>query len=170
MLCDECKQNQATVKVIVVIDGTRIERHLCATCMAQQKIQLQAQAEGLRGMLSAIWRDTGKTSAKRLDLTCSRCGTTYDAFAKTTRLGCAQCYQDFQKQLHPLFLQLHGRARHVGRIPQRVDPAIKTRSHTERLQREMAIAVACEDFEQAAVLRDELRALTAAAKGGAVSV
>ena len=30
MICDVCKKNEATVKLIEIIDGNKAERHLCA--------------------------------------------------------------------------------------------------------------------------------------------
>lgn len=55
--------------------------------------------------------------------------------------------------------QLHGRTQHAGRQPLNTVSAQQTRTRREQLTRLMAQAVAAEDFETAAQLRDQLRAL-----------
>ncbi|MCL1964717.1 MAG: UvrB/UvrC motif-containing protein [Firmicutes bacterium] len=168
MLCDECNKNQATVKLIAIIEGNRTERNLCTACMAKQKGKMRAI--GIQGMLSAIWNAANKAAMRHPGLACSRCGMEYDIFLRTGRLGCSQCYQDFRAELRPLLIRLHGHSQHAGHVPERIDEASKANSRVDRLRREMEIAVACEDFEQAALLRDELRALTMASKGGGADV
>lgn len=163
MLCDDCGKNQATVRLVAVIDGNKTERHLCPACM--QKHKLQMRAEGVQSMLSAIWSGVNRTIVKHPGLACPCCGLAYDEFVKTSRLGCAQCYEAFRAQLRPMLVRLHGRGQHAGRVPERADDSHKAGSRMEQLRREMDVAIACEDFEQAAVLRDELRALAAAWKG-----
>lgn len=36
MLCDNCKQNEATVHMTRVVNGKKTERHLCNVCAAKQ--------------------------------------------------------------------------------------------------------------------------------------
>ncbi len=167
MLCDDCKKNPATVRLIAIVDGNKTERNLCASCVARQKLQLRS--DGVQSMLSAIISGAGKTTIKHPGLRCSACGMEYDDFLKTSRLGCAQCYQDFRAQLRPLLIRLHGRAQHAGRVPERVEDSLKALSRMEHLRREMDLAVACEDFEQAAALRDEMRMLAATCQGGKIN-
>lgn len=160
MICDACKKNEATVKLVAIIDGTKTERHLCAECMEKQKSRVRA--EGMQSMLSAIIAGARRTGMVHSGLRCSNCGLSFDEFRKTSRLGCAQCYTDFRTQLHPLLTRLHGRVQHAGRIPERVDVKLKMDGRLEQLRRELEIAIACEEFEQAAQLRDEMRTLAAA--------
>ncbi len=164
MLCDECKRNQATVHLVAIIDGSKTERNLCGQCMSRQKLQMRA--EGVQSMLSAIWNGVHRTNPKFPGLTCPSCGMAYDEFSKTSRLGCAHCYSEFHSQLKPLLLRLHGRAQHIGRVPESAGAGVRVKTRVEQLRREMDLAVACEDFEQAAVIRDELRGLTLAQSDG----
>ena len=165
MICEVCKKNEATVKLIGIIDGNKTEGHLCAECVEKHKQQMRA--EGMQSMLSAIISSARKSARQYEGLRCSNCGLSYDEFRKTSRLGCAHCYEDFRVQLKPLLTRLHGRTRHEGRIPERVGEELKRNSRLEKIRREMEVAVACEDFEQAAALRDELKSLTALEGSGA---
>lgn len=167
MICDACGKNEATVKLIAIIDGVKTERHLCNECVEKQKQQVRAQ--GMQSMLSAIISSARRPAVQNVGHRCSQCGLSYDEFKRTSRLGCAQCYKDFRPQLKPLLQHLHGGTHHVGRMPERVDEALKSKSRLDQLRRDMDIAVACEDFEQAAVLRDELRAMTTTKEGSGTS-
>lgn len=159
MMCDACKKNEATVNLIVITGDEKTERHLCAECLEKQK--KQARVIGMQSMLSAIISSARRSEGQHSSLRCSACGTTFEEFRRTSRLGCAHCYEEFRVQLKPLLLKLHGRAKHEGRIPERVDAQLKAQSRLEKLRRDMEIAVASENFEEAAVLRDALRQLTA---------
>lgn len=163
MICDACNKNEATVRLVAIVDGVKTERHLCTECVEKQKQQMRA--DGMQSMLSAII-SRARRGIDHSSLRCPSCGTTYETFRKKSRLGCAQCYRTFRIQLKPLLVRLHGRSEHEGRMPERVEEPLKIKNRLERLQREMQVAVACEDFEQAAHLRDELRAITASAPGG----
>lgn len=166
MMCEACNSREATVKLIAIINGVKTERHLCSGCMEKQKQQVRA--EGMQSMLSAIISSARKAEGKNPELRCSSCGLSYDEFRRTSHLGCANCYNDFRPQLKALLTRLHGRTQHEGRIPELVDESLKAESRLDQLRREMEIAVACEEFEQAAELRDELRAMTASPEGGGV--
>ncbi len=167
MLCDDCKKNQAVVRLVSIVDGRKSERNLCPQCMARQKLQMQAKGrDGVQSMLSAIWSGVHRAGQQHPGLVCSRCGMAYDEFVKSSRLGCAQCYKDFRTQMKPLLTRLHGHTQHIGHVPEHADEAVTGRTRIEQLRREMDIAIACEDFEVAAILRDELRELTALVRAG----
>ncbi len=162
MLCEECKIREATVSVVVRAGNESTTRHLCAECVAKMNAQIASGRimDLLSGILSAI---SGPEDAQppRDDVTCPCCGTTLHQFLKSGKLGCAGCYDAFREQLQPMLLRIHGRAQHAGRRPARSEAQEQTRSRREELSRLMAQAVAVEDFETAAQLRDQLRALTA---------
>lgn len=131
---------------------------------------------------------------------CPTCGTTYAQFRHDGLLGCADCYATFEVQLGPLLERAHeGGTHHVGKIPRRVSapplglpqgrmarpvaepvPAASAREEAEKerkrraevLRRRLAEAVAAEQYETAAKLRDELRQLgepTGAAQAAAAA-
>jgi protein arginine kinase activator len=98
-------------------------------------------------------------------LECSRCGLNYEDFLAIGRFGCGQCYESFHQNLDELMVQLHGANRHVGRAPADLThlmpnakrPAASTR---ERLDGQLREAIEQEDYERAAKLRDEIKALS----------
>jgi len=114
---------------------------------------------------------------------CPTCGTTYAQFRHDGLLGCADCYTTFEAQLGPLLERAHeGGTHHVGKVPRRLaapglphgrmsrpaeESPVAAREEAERerqrraemLRRKLAEAVAAEQYETAAKLRDELRQL-----------
>lgn len=160
MLCEECKVNEATYTLSVMMGDEVTTRHLCGDCMARMNMTLSTG--NIKNLLSSILSAiTGNdtSAAPQQEVVCPRCHTTLSQFTKTGHLGCPGCYEAFREQLQPMLLQIHGRVQHAGRQPLCTEDAQRTRSRQEQLTRLMEQAVALEDFETAAQLRDQLRAL-----------
>ena len=155
MLCEECGKNQAEVMMTTVINGQSTTRHLCRQCLKKY------QAGDLQAVLAAVLSSmTAITHAA--DAVCPRCGQTYAEFQKTGMLGCAECYQAFRKELTPLITRVQGRSQHAGRRPPVSEEEQARQTLMEEIRALMEAAVAEENFEEAARLRDELRAMAPA--------
>lgn len=162
MLCEECKVNEASYTVSVQVDGDVTTRHLCAECM--DKMNTSIASGNIKSLLSSILSAiTGKDTPDepKEEILCPRCHTSLSRFTQTGRLGCPGCYQAFREQLQPMLQQIHGRVQHAGRQPLHTEAAQRSRSRQESLTRQMEKAVAVEDFETAAQIRDQLKALAA---------
>ena len=175
MICEECNNREARFAVTMNVNGESVVRHLCPECMRAMNANMRGGniAGVLSAILSAITAGEGmrrpesrvREPAEQLpDITCQRCGTTYVQFRKSGRLGCPGCYEAFREQLRSMLQQVSGGAQHAGRRPLETPEAQRTRSRQEELTRLMQQAVALEDFETAALLRDQIHAL--AAEGG----
>lgn len=154
MLCDECGVNQANISVTTIINGKKTHRNLCSACMkkTQQAFTQEMSLAGLLGSVSDYADQSGDVRR------CSRCGMDYRTFRKTGLLGCAQCYEDFAPQLEPMLKRIHGTAKHAGKVPTQ-DPEQAAMSQLEELKKQLNEAIAAENYEQAAVLRDQIRSM-----------
>ena len=161
MLCEECGVNEASYTISVMVGDEVTQRHLCTECMA--KMNMSIASGNIRGLLSTILSAiTGNEQAAeppKAEVVCPRCRTTWSQFTKSGHLGCPGCYESFREQLQPMLLQVHGRVQHAGRRPLNTEKAQRVRSLQEDLAYQMEQAVALEDFETAATLRDRIRAL-----------
>jgi protein arginine kinase activator len=84
---------------------------------------------------------------------CPNCGLRFMEFRVGGRLGCPADYEAFGPGLLPLVRKLQGASRHVGKVPARGQrPGGRL-----RLRAELREAIAREDYEAAAHLRDRLR-------------
>lgn len=152
-----------------VANGVKIERHLCEAHAAEAGIAVQPPGEigaMLKKSIAAL-----SQSAQARAAACPSCGLTFAEFKQHGLLGCAQCYTAFARQLGPLIERAHeGGVKHTGKSPKGravPDPEgdaarAELRARAQRLERvraELDHAVRAEQYERAAQLRDELRAL-----------
>jgi protein arginine kinase activator len=167
--CMACNQNPATVKLTKLIKGKVEEIFLCQDCAAQQSpYQKKSNPLSLDAILANILSQQQEEAAKpeSIDLSCRSCGYPYDSYRASLLLGCSDCYESFEKYLQADLRKFHGDITHKGRkpvvqpeeLPQEEPVPIQTTSVSE-LRRQMQDAVAAEDFELAARLRDEIKAL-----------
>lgn len=109
---------------------------------------------------------------------CVGCGLSYAQFKKNGLLGCPACYQTFEDRIGPMIERAHeGGCNHVGKVPRRalstcqsagdasrIDSLLgDVRQREERLEslrQRLAKSIHDEEYEQAAMLRDELTRLT----------
>ena len=168
MMCEDCGIRSAKFHLMTIINGDRVERNLCPTCMAKHQKQIPGiDFSNLAGILNSILenktdaREQAKLEAEYEGLVCEQCGMTYGEFQKCGMLGCAACYQAFKTPMTALLQRVHGNTQHAGRVPGGVHSGTSIRMNIDRLRQKLQKAIADEDYEQAAKLRDTIRALTA---------
>ncbi len=91
------------------------------------------------------------------ELKCPHCGFTQADFKKAGRLGCSECYVSFAEGLEGLLKSMHKGIKHVGKIPQVLQQSKDLSEKLKSLQKKLDKAVAEEDFEMAANVRDEIK-------------
>jgi protein arginine kinase activator len=158
MVCDACKQQQATVHLTEIVNGQMTELHLCETCANQKGAQVESHF-GLADLLAGL-ADFGKVPDTEPDVTvkaCPSCGMTYEDFRKVGRLGCAECYSTFRRSLSNLLKRIHGSTHHLGKSPARLVKPPKAKLELAELKRRLERSIEMEEFEQAARLRDQIR-------------
>jgi len=155
--CDICGEKPAKIHSTKIIDGKVETTHLCQECAHKQAA---GKAIPLSGILSGLFKleEAAAPLTKKEMLTCEVCGQTYRSFKETGRLGCATCYDTFEKQLTPIIAQVQKGDRHIGKRPRDLAPP-SLEERLEGLRRDLQRAVAKEEFERAAALRDEIRKL-----------
>lgn len=158
--CDRCDQ-PATVHETVIKGGQPVEKHLCETCAREQGITVHSP-EPINDLLksfAAAAAAGGQKSASN-EPRCPMCGLALNDFRQSGQLGCAECYNTFATQLTPLIERAHeGGTHHVGKVPRRGGGAVDRLERITLLRRQLSEAVAGEQYERAAALRDELRSM-----------
>jgi protein arginine kinase activator len=99
------------------------------------------------------------------ELKCPNCGFTQADFKKSGRLGCPGCYQTFGDGLEGLLKSMHKGTRHTGKVPESLRQSRDASERMKVLQQKLAKAIEEENFEQAAVLRDEIKQMTSRLAG-----
>ena len=159
MVCELCKQAQATVHLTEIVNEQMAELHLCEACANQKGAQMESHF-GLADLLGGL-ADFGKTPEPEevSKEVCANCGMTYEDFRKVGRLGCAECYTAFKRGVGSLLKRIHGSTHHLGKSPARVVKPAKTKGELLELRRRLEQAIEMEEFEEAARLRDAIRRL-----------
>lgn len=127
--------------------------HLCEECARKKGISVTISGDEPAGSDS-------QKSEPVIDITCSRCGCTYEQFRSKGWLGCAECYTAFEKEIDAILMQMHGSLMHKGkryRTPGSTPQALTV--EIKRLRHELAIAIKNEEFEQAATIRDAIHSI-----------
>lgn len=157
--CTECKKPIA-VWYTEVVGHTMTHTCMCSDCPVLER--------KLRGTPHTELTPGEKEGAA--SLACGNCGTTLEAIRVGTPLGCDLCYEVFDDVLIPEMLTAkkippriaNGKKSvpvHIGRAPgeiKEISPSLRLLALNEALSEMLKK----EDYEQAAWLRDQIKALT----------
>ncbi len=118
-------------------------------------------------------------------LKCDNCDLTFDDFINTGKLGCSECYNVFSEKLDPILKRIHGSDRYIGKklnkpknlennedkkserkLKEKVkekeeknEKEINKSRKMESLEEDLKKAIQDERYEDAAKIRDEIKAL-----------
>jgi protein arginine kinase activator len=167
MLCQECQKKPATVHLTKIVNNSKIEKHLCQSCARDlEDVNIAFEpAFSFHHLLTGLLGnegsppDSGRETPAEGEVQCRNCQLTYPQFCQIGRFGCSRCYEAFDSRLNPLFKRIHGSSIHTGKLPRRVGGAFRIKKQIEELREELQRRVAAEQFEMAAKLRDEIKAL-----------
>ncbi len=90
---------------------------------------------------------------------CPICQTTFLDFRNSGRLGCPYDYVVFRDELMPLLENIHEETRHAGKTPRCAPRNTEQQTTLIQLRNDLNRAVAAEDYEAAAKLRDQIKAI-----------
>jgi protein arginine kinase activator len=189
--CDKC-DNEATVHEVTVKGGKRSEKHMCEVCareagMSPQVVVHQPITQLLSQYITAqseAPETAGATPVPAASATsCPTCELTFSQFRSTGLLGCATCYDAFKVQLTPMLARAHeGGTHHHGKRPRGPGAAAPARAtviagpsdaeiaaRIAMLRRNLSEAIAAEQYEKAAAIRDELGKLDTRPEVGVTS-
>lgn len=123
MLCDICHSKPARVLYKEIINGECKEQHLCEDCAREYasfslKNKLGSEiplSNILSGILSTYAKDAVASSIDQKQ--CPGCGITFEQFRKSGKLGCALCYETFERIIDKNLKNIQGANRHNGKKP-----------------------------------------------------
>ncbi|MFZ4716940.1 MAG: UvrB/UvrC motif-containing protein [Chthoniobacterales bacterium] len=157
MFCDVCKTKEATVFLTQIVEGKMQKVNLCEGCSREKGVNDPtgfALADLLLGLGAAQEIEKNPAGAR-----CPVCGFSQADFKKTGRLGCSACYDAFAEGLSGMLRNMHRGIIHTGKVPARLEEARRRNREFAALQASLEKAVASEQFEEAATIRDSIRLL-----------
>ena len=154
MKCERC-QREATFFYNEAVNGKMRSLALCAECAAKSGFLSGAAAQSLENDLYSVLFPKKQAPATK---SCPRCGTSWQTIAHRGTVGCSDCYAAFREELAVSIRRMHGNTKHVGRAPAKQRERQEKETRMAALRAALKSAIAEENFEEAARLRDEIRA------------
>ena len=168
MVCQLCKQKDATVHLTQIVEDEMKKLDLCESCAKQKGVNDPTGFSLAELLLGAGGTEAeapveAKAGGTAAEPKCARCGMTQAEFKKNGRMGCSDCYGAFADSLEGLLKGMHKGTTHRGKIPAALRTALDQKATLDLLSAKLQAAIASEDFEQAARVRDEIKAIKSAA-------
>ena len=153
--CDFCHKNPATFHLTEITNGVQKEIHLCDKCYHDKAGIKQFSLADLLSGLSKVVDETDDTPQK----TCPTCGMSFQEFQNRGRFGCGEDYKVFEDEIAPMLERIHGASEHRGKIPHQQGKDLLQQNEVRELERELKKAIAAENYEKAAKIRDDIKEL-----------
>lgn len=165
MICENCKKNKASIFYEENINGKVTSYSLCNECASKLKkggdisdlFALPYLSSFGGGLLNGLFaeKEDGLTS----EVICPLCNSRFKDIQKSGKAGCPQCYTIFGDKLKSAIYSIHGNAKHTGKSPKKLIELNESKEKITSLKSRLKDAISKEDFELAATLRDEIKAL-----------
>jgi len=147
-----------------VTNGKMKKTALCESCAQKQGVTDPnglLMADQLMGMpLAQKVAETPDFLKEGAAAVCPSCQFSLEDYRKVGRLGCGDCYLAFGAEIEQRLSSLHKGLEHSGRAPSGLLELELKRSLIDRLNNDLEKAIASEDYEAAATIRDELQLAT----------
>jgi protein arginine kinase activator len=163
MKCDKCPK-QATFHITDIVEkGKHREFHFCDE---HARMHLAPADDTSEPPISKLAKNLIESSTGSLrepsaadKQVCPVCQIAFLEFRNSGRLGCPYDYEVFRDELMPLLENIHGETRHSGKVPRRAPRNTQQQTTLIQLRNELKRAVAAEDYEKAAGLRDQIKGI-----------
>lgn len=169
MKCEKCGEKEAIFFYEENINGEKRSYHLCRSCAESAGLIAKSKATAGEDLFSPLF-PAGYSNfigdifglPQNLGMqakTCEACGSSWHMIAKSGKVGCPHCYGTFEEELERSIRSIHGNVTHVGRAPAKDLAAREQKNRMANLKSALKAAIEAENFEEAARLRDEIRAI-----------
>lgn len=172
MICEKCHQNKAIVLFKQGVGNQEITYQLCNECaknmeffQTSQIISTNEFSELFNQVLNGVFGVSEITSVVE-EKTCFTCGISFHEIKAAGRVGCADCYHSFKKELWPTISQMQKTTIHTGKFPKvhkqdfQVEKSeIRINEEVEILTKKLNEAVESEKYELAIEFRDKINSL-----------
>jgi protein arginine kinase activator len=158
MKCEICGLKDAVIHIRQIQKDLVHELHICEECAQEKGLIREEESElPIANLLSGLLEGKDMTGAGDVKEACPRCGMKASEFRKQGKLGCAECFSAFQKDVKAIVSQMAARPHHAGRLPRSFAEQPGAALENDALREALREAVEKEDYEEAARLRDKIR-------------
>ena len=165
MQCEICHKATAAVHLTDVSNNLKKEIHLCEECARERgttiKSHMHTPPSAMPDLKAAnlISTDLDDSDAEESDLVCPNCGISYRKFRSSGKFGCPEDYEVFGRHVIQLLEKIHHKVQHVGKAPNRATEGLALEQEVKSLRENLQEAIAAEEYERAAQIRDKIYSL-----------
>lgn len=159
MKCSNCGKNNANISYKQNINGEITNLNLCESCAKKLGI-----FNSFDDIFTPMVLDLDFVLPE--EIKCKNCGYTLSKYKSTGLFGCPDCYNTFKDEIDSMLLKIQGKNRNIEskderKIIRNVKEKIKTKkkSEVEELKDELQRLIKEEKFEDAAIVRDKIKAI-----------
>lgn len=153
MICDICKINQAGISVEQISSHSIKHIYLCSLCA--EKLGFGNFSENIDISITNLSEKNTETNYDE-QKECPHCGRTLDLIRKTKRIGCENCFSYFKNEIKSIVKAENKIFDYTSGIYQNVETKLAKQNSITVLRKKLKEAIDKEEYEQAALLRDEL--------------
>lgn len=159
MLCQACGKNTANTYIKTVVNGELTERHLCSQCASEMGYNSMFGGLSMSNLIGSFFGGQSLLAqpAQETATRCETCGSTFRDIVNSGKVGCADCYTLYRENLMPTVQRIHGNTNHTGKVPASMGAKATLKNEIKDLKKKLKEAIASQDFENAAVLRDQIK-------------
>jgi len=163
MKCQKCAK-PATFHITDIERGKPREYHFCEEHAHQhlrppEEALEQAPMSELAKKLIGSGPGSPREPSMADKQVCPVCQISFLEFRNSGRLGCPYDYEVFRDELMPLLENIHDETRHSGKVPRRAPRNTQQQTTLIQLRNDLKRAIAAEDYELAAQIRDKIKAI-----------
>ncbi len=162
MKCDICGENDALIHVQQIMNGETREIHLCTDCAGSRGLVEAGQGGESIGLTNILGSIVGSLFAEAegesdgQGSVCSSCGMSREEIEESAKAGCSDCYSAFSSLIRELLSRETGADSYHGKIPRKLQAYKAYLVDKAVLKRKLEEAVAGEEYERAASIRDAI--------------
>lgn len=157
MLCQKCKQRPASIHITKIVNGEKRELHVCDQCGSLNDVF--DQSFNFQNFITNMLDFDIKNYEHSNDIQyrCDKCGMDFNTFKEHGKFGCEKCYETFKPMVNSMIKKMHGSDRHKGKVIKLAGEDLKFKNRLDELNTSLKQAINKEEYEKAAVYRDEIK-------------
>ena len=160
MICQNCEAHPATFQIVEKDGDNLVCLFLCedcAFCMGLTSEMNTGQVPGTEISVNPIPEVKLLSYKDDNDPVCPHCGLAFTKYLQTGQKGCVHCLETYQSALDQIVWHLYNTTNnHAVKQKLLMFNSNDLVERIKKLETALSIAVAVEDFEKAAEIRDEL--------------
>lgn len=149
--CQHCNK-ECTIHLTQIMNGKVKKVDMCEGCPSAKNFQ----DVGDFGLLEDLVKSSYESSQETVNKECPSCGMTDVLFRKNMRFGCVECFEVFEEEVAQVVSQTQSGDEHVGKKAVHSLERLGVDEKIRRLEDELEQAIEKENYEKAALIRDQI--------------